>query len=444
MTLTKTIITCILISLSGTVAMAQFIFAGLGANDVNDVVIYNDTIYAATHNGIYKKEWSTSDTSWRTVGLLEHEIINLVVLSHEEIFTAVNLDTSGDSNFCYHTANSGSSWNVVYSTEPVEREKSLYHHYIDAARGGDTLFLIDQVKNSIYRSFDRGETWDEVFSEEMTYRFIKVNPYNHEQVWFGGEGLIFNPRILESSDAGEEWRGFNFGGIFGGDNAIHDVVVPPDDMQTWYIPGEGKVGKTTDGGKNWELAFDMDPSPAGLYLYDMAISPVNSDRLYLTGIASTPPGNQAYYLYTSEDAGASWDTVMYEPDPEGTYGFYTMDVVHENNTDVVILGGNNGVFTYTKEVSTNILQNELQRPMILNIHPNPFSESTIIEVYSKSGGTGHLQILDVSGREVYHSTETLISGENQILLDVPFLISGIYFCRFSAATGKHQIKMVKY
>ena len=425
----KKIVFGILLIVISNTTFSQWNFLGLENKTIKNIKIFNDTIYAGTNDGVYKKPLISSDTLWIPIGLQNKKIVSILILDNNELFAIISLESPNDSALCYKTVNGGIFWSVSYYSQSIGSGNfSQYLNYIDAIPSyGDTIYIIDIIKGGIFKSINKGNSWTNVYNYPIIYRFIKINPYSPNQIWFGGEGGFFNALLFQSTNFGNNWNNINFSNVFQGDNCAHNIVFHQDDMNTWYIPGEGKIAKTTNCGTDWQIIFDQWSTPVGHYLYDMAISPINSNVLYVIGFSSQPPGNVKYYIFKSANAGISWDTLTFQPGITGVYGFYTMDIINQNGIDIIILGGNKGVYKFENSGSyIRDLYNKNSFILKQN-YPNPFSYHTKISFLSTKSSIGEFEIHDLVGKNIYSEFRKFGKGNNNIYLNLSHLKSGIYY-----------------
>lgn len=77
-------------------------------------------------------------------------------------------------------------------------------------------------------------------------------------------------------------------------------------------------------------------------------------------------------------------------------------------------------------------------------YPNPFSSSVTLSIPSTVNTTLAIEIMDIRGRVVGHSTQQLTEGLNTITInDLQYLETGIYFVKASANGEQKVIKMIK-
>jgi hypothetical protein len=75
---------------------------------------------------------------------------------------------------------------------------------------GDPRRVFMSNIHGVLRSNDAGGTWDFVFGDldnlSNGFRSVLIDPSRSGRIWTGGQGLVFNPFVMVSSDWGESWE----------------------------------------------------------------------------------------------------------------------------------------------------------------------------------------------------------------------------------------------
>ncbi len=196
----------------------------------------------------------------------------------------------------------------VTSIEVVQSQPDLI--YIGAASGG------------VWRSENAGITWTPIMDNEKAHSIgaIAVNQSNPDEIWVGtGEG---NPRnsqssgygIYKSIDRGKTWQHMGLEKT----RNIHRVIMHPNDPKTIYVGAQGSawnestdkgVYRTTNGGESWERVLYVDKKTG---IADLVIDPSNPNKLMAAMwefrrwpyfFKSGGPGSGLYVTY---DGGDNW------------------------------------------------------------------------------------------------------------------------------------------
>lgn len=192
---------------------------------------------------------------------------------------------------------------------------------------GEPFGNLDNITGSgVLKSIDAGATWT-YLSNTSTFGSvgrIVIDPADANKVLVSTSNGVFR-----STNGGTSWTQTysggnvqdlkatnNFGAIYGGVNS-------------------NGVIKSTDGGATWVTSL---PSPTGAQRIEIAISPVDNNRIYL----SVHTGSTV--MYYSKDAGATWSLLTYSSgdavDVLGGQGWYdNVIIAHPFDVNVAYVGG---------------------------------------------------------------------------------------------------------
>src|SRR5690606_38344426 len=143
----------------------------------------------------------------------------------------------------------------------------------------DNLLLIATASGGIFRSHDRGLTWEPIFDEatRLSIGDIAIAPSNPQIIYAGtGEanasatdGAYFGDGIYKSDDAGDTWT--NIG--LPESNHIGRIVVDPTNPDRVFVAATGElygkntergIYRTTNGGANWEQVLFVTDSTSAI------------------------------------------------------------------------------------------------------------------------------------------------------------------------------------
>ncbi len=205
------------------------------------------------------------------------------------------------------------------------------------------------IKGSgIYKSIDKGESWSLLSSTTLNDDFHMVNriivdPDNPDILLAATSNVVnsesdFDSGIFKSIDGGNSWTRKCFGADW-----VQQIVATPNDFNILYAAIHSKgVYKSIDAGETWSNSSE------GLFpdgRIEMAVSAVNTSRLYASVVGSLSGGEAD--LYVSDNAGATWQVVTEEvtgvdADFLGGQGGYDNTIIaHPYNEDMVYVGGVN-------------------------------------------------------------------------------------------------------
>src|SRR5213082_3983696 len=208
---------------------------------------------------------------------------------------------------------------------------------------GKITFFVGAASGGIWNSDDGGTRFRPVFDEQAVQSIgaIAIDPKNSRNIWVGsGESWTRNSvsigdGIYKSSDGGETWT--NAG--LPKSERIAQIVVSPKNGDSVFasVPGalwsdsaDRGLYRTTDGGKNWELALKGSNSSTGCST--VAIDPKDSNVMFAAlwdfrrkgwtfrsgGDGANAPSGSG--LFRSNDGGNTWNEITAEGLPAGPWG----------------------------------------------------------------------------------------------------------------------------
>ncbi|WNB17205.1 T9SS type A sorting domain-containing protein [Marivirga arenosa] len=211
--------------------------------------------------------------------------------------------------------------------------------------------------DGIYKSINRGESWDLLVSTVGNNNFESVNRISIDPTDENVVIIATNSGIFKSIDGGNSWVK-KYESIVPNTNAfnsVQDLQVDPTNFDIQYA-GVNSVGivKSMDGGETWELTSEGITDGTR---FEIAIAPSKTDVIY----TSTEVG-QTTFLYYSGDAGASWYQVEDEDsntDYLGGQGWYDNSIAVNpyDETEVFVGGVNIGKYVVDGQ---NIQESERQ------------------------------------------------------------------------------------
>lgn len=188
---------------------------------------------------------------------------------------------TGNNARIWKTTNAGTNWNILGGGLP-EVEKCRIGLEIDTHNAKHLVAIYtdtDLTFDTIYESFDAGDTWapmdliglDANFQSNFSWYFGKVylNPYNAQDVFAGGVSL------WHSVDGGHNWSEAT------PDWSTYEVHADKHDMAfinatTYLLATDGGLYRTSDAGTTW---IKIENIPAN-QTYRVAYNPFFTDWYY--------------------------------------------------------------------------------------------------------------------------------------------------------------------
>lgn len=189
----------------------------------------------------------------------------------------------------------GATWRTVLGTVGIDGESMV----TDPLRP-DTMFVGNFSGGQVYRSMDRGETWERrgTAGENLCALAIRSDSSN---IMYAGTG---GGRISKSTDYGASWYVVKRGTAGANFQETPRIVIHPTSPMIAYATTYGSVDttldvwKTTDGGTTWTISLRRTPTWA------LEIDPVNPDIVYAGTF-----DRDIVSVFRSTDAGENWQSL---------------------------------------------------------------------------------------------------------------------------------------
>jgi photosystem II stability/assembly factor-like uncharacterized protein len=236
-------------------------------------------LYAATGDAIARLD--EADGAWRTTLSLTGSGAQCLALDPTDSETVYAGLREGGVR---RTTDGGASW--IDCELPAEGVFSL------AVSAADGAVYAGTEPSALYRSDDRGETWQELaglldLPSRPTWsfpprpwtshvRWIAPSPHDAEVVLVG----IELGGLMRSTDRGETWHDHRPGA----QRDVHSLAWHPRAAGRVYEAGGGGAAWSNDGGESWHPA---DEGRDRHYTWSVAADPVDPDLWYVS--ASTGP-----------------------------------------------------------------------------------------------------------------------------------------------------------
>jgi photosystem II stability/assembly factor-like uncharacterized protein len=281
--------------------------------------VYGATVHRSSDNG---KTWERSEG----LGLPEDSELTLEKVWHLEPGHDDTLWLGAAPGALFRSADGGSSWESVDGIlQHPTRERwqpgagGMCTHSIQLDPNDPKTMYVGISAAGVFRSEDGGESWtpankgtaadfmpDDPFPEvgQCVHKLL-AHPAQPERLWQQNHCGVYR-----SDDRGESWERLEGNGLpsgFGFPLALHprdpDVAfVVPEDGAENRVTSNGRLGvyKTADGGKSWELSSNGLPEQAWVAVLreGMAYDRIDPFGLYL--------GTQSGSIFVSPNEGGEW------------------------------------------------------------------------------------------------------------------------------------------
>jgi photosystem II stability/assembly factor-like uncharacterized protein len=246
----------------------------------------------------------------------------------------------------WKTTNHGITWKSIF-----EEQSSVGIGDVELAPSNPNIIYLGTGENlkkprnftlpgtGMFRSDDAGATWRHIGLEDSwSIAEIEIHPTNPEIVFVCVLGHLWsknkNRGLFRTTNGGKTWTQVLYKDDMTGANEIAIAPANPQVMYTslWEMyPGiSGKnsgIYRSVDGGSTWSLCTKGLPSGPKIGRIGLAVSAINSNKVYaLMDNLNFPQGHSAE-LYKSVDGGVSWTKTHSEPlKIFTTIGWYFTDV----------------------------------------------------------------------------------------------------------------------
>lgn len=272
--------------------------------------------------------------------------------------------------------------------------------------------------NTVFKSINRGQSFQVTSSDHSITGFIKVSPQNNSIIFLrvnGGMKISTNAGIGFSNLAVPEFT----------DMAFRDS----NEVLATSMSG---VFKSTNEGLSWSQISGIQN------INTIELDPDQDNIIYLGT-------NQGVFRSVTGGITFNGSAMFFEPD----HKIYKISK-DPNSLDTLYVVSNQGIFkVWNLLVSNETISTEIPQEFSINQnYPNPFNPLTNIKIEIPEGAFVTLKIFDISGREIatLHQGE-LVSGSYNFSWNAASQPSGIYFARmtagdFSTTNFSKTIKLV--
>ncbi|MBJ2174142.1 hypothetical protein JBL43_07830 [Aureibaculum sp. A20] len=304
-----------------------FIGNNSSTENINQIAIYNDLIYAATENGIYTADVNSNSlidfNNWQQPQGDFMGNFKTIEVFNNELFTArfsgfykivgmglqlINFlpDTilqikASENYITVATQKSAYVYNSSLSQEVVANATADYDYSLQAAFAeGNSIYLGTTEFGILNRSFSNGIEHNEIHPQGPISNDIFSITSENDHIWvvYGGYNDAFTPQQSErpiSHFNGSDWVNIPYSSIAPVRDLVH-VTVDPDNIEKAYVSSfgqtsEGQLGAT--GGilvvENDEIATFWNQTNSGLE--DLAPDNLNYSSVRINGTAFDNRGN---------------------------------------------------------------------------------------------------------------------------------------------------------
>lgn len=307
-----------------------FTHDGLNGRIVTRLYEYNQSLFAATDNGLYVR--SKGHGQWRSIGLSGTEVLDVVILGSTHALASTYKIVNDEPHYqLMESTNAGATWHVVTHNFGGEEGEGIFGLLYD----GDNKALYATGIEVLAMSLDEGRSWEILSGEWQGFgqrkSIVKRNAASND-IWYGGQNALEQMVLRAYSLDTQEER--NFPDLLPSPSVIYGIQFGTNDAQRVLVSGEGGVLQSKDNGAHWQtLIGDVDYR----FYFDVAIDPHNPKILYTAGWDKNWDTPQPLIFEVSTDDGNTWNSYRY-PSNSLFGGVRSMIALREANKTVVYLG----------------------------------------------------------------------------------------------------------
>ena len=238
----------------------------------------------------------------------------------------------------------GQNWSPRTDHLPVlgvsDIEFSSNPNIVYMATGDANAFATPSI--GVYKSVDGGATWNPtgLMFNEVEFRIITklaVDPTNPNIVYASELNGIH-----KTTNGGTSWQFINPSGVVGGDFPMYDVKLNPNTPTTVYaMSADGAFRRSTTSGASWNPIPPGLPPSSAVRRCQIAVTPFNSDVVYV--ICSDRSTNGLHGVYLSTNGGSSFSATPGTGSAQSDFGnqaTYDMSIaVSPASASEVYIGG---------------------------------------------------------------------------------------------------------
>ncbi len=271
--------------------------------DIHGVGVFttgeDNSLYLATHNGLFKKENGNSSSSWVEVGNDKSDMMGFTINPSKDgtMYSSGHPQTGGNLGFRV-SADYGTTWQKMsdVTNPPID------FHAMTMGVNPETIYGSSGMGDVIYATQNEGKTWTGVSppNGERTIT-LEANQTDSKILYASTTSGLFS-----SMDHGNNWQKINT--VFVGEGAVVTGLGTSSDngkiAYAFVIPSQGEDGhiiRSTDGAKTWAKTDGQ--IDGAKYLGKFAFG--KNGEVYATVNQETPNGATSS-VYSSNDEGKTW------------------------------------------------------------------------------------------------------------------------------------------
>ncbi|MGD9673210.1 MAG: WD40/YVTN/BNR-like repeat-containing protein [Candidatus Nitrosocosmicus sp.] len=284
---------------------------GVGVSPAADTNDNKNSLYLATHHGLYKKDIGNTSSSnntsgWVEVGNDKSDLMGFMIdpVKNGTMYSSGHPQTGGNLGFRI-SEDYGKNWQKV---SDVTTPRPIDFHTMAVGNNPEIIYAASGMGNNIFISTDGGENWT-IATPPAGQQVVTLatNQSNSNTVYTGTTGGVYS-----SIDKGKNWQKIN-NALFGDNDTsamVTGIEISPDGktVYAFVAPSQvddnssGYIIKSTDGAKTWTKTNDQ--INGAVFISKFAFG--NNGEIYAALIQDSPQTGVAASVFSSYDDGNTW------------------------------------------------------------------------------------------------------------------------------------------
>lgn len=413
-------ILCFLLTISVHLALAQDEYwlstnSPGGGNFFGDIIIDNeDNIYLAIPSeGLFKS--ADSGENWGKIAddFGAWGFQSLAKSPSGKMF-------AGDQAGLYHSVDGGVNW--THYPESVLPNRSIP----DILIVDESTIYIAVYLNGIYRSFDNGETWEQVNNGISRYDFNVLAQGPDGTIYLGTKQFTWNSKVYKLENGSNTWIELSGNDM---NNDVESMIFT--DSGQLLIAGRDKIWAYNETEDLYEPLVDL-----GVNDRINTLVTKGEDEIYYGGGFVLGPS-----IYVSADGGESW-----VPRSSGINETVEVKKFVKNSEGVIFAATiQHGVFADSTVNITTEAKGTLPPGIEIKIYPNPTSDIARFGLSFETPSGFEFTLFDPLGKPILNlKPDTLQGPYHEFQYNLRDLPNGIYLCRILYKGTAYLNRIVKH
>jgi photosystem II stability/assembly factor-like uncharacterized protein len=278
---------------------------GLGISTLSNGGNINNSLYLATHNGLFKKDLGSNNSGWLEIGNDKSDLMGFAIdpSNKSVMYSSGHPQTGGNLGFRVST-DYGVTWQKV---SDVTSPTPVDFHTMTVGNNTEIIYAASSIGDNVFVSTDKGKNWSITTPPPNGQQVITlaVNQSDSSNVYAATtEGLFL------SNHQGKNWLDIEDKIISGNESMVTGIEISPDGktVYAFVVPNqsnetdEGYIIKSVDGAKTWAKTDGQIPGVqfVSKFAFD------NDGYVYAALIQDSAQTGVASSVFSSNDGGATW------------------------------------------------------------------------------------------------------------------------------------------